>query len=149
MNEVKMTFRCGLAKVNVTFAGGSTAGIGITPAQFCTADPIIQNIIESSEKFKSGGIRIMKSDVIASDEDGIEEGEASQNIADEHTEEHAEQTDMDEHTSDLAQVEVASLADAKEYLATTFGYKKTQLRGVESVKQAGLSHGVEFVGSLD
>lgn len=155
MNECTMLIRRGAARASVTFSGGSTAGLGITPAQFDTQDAIFQHIIEDSEQFKSGRIKLLRSELLEDDA----EDEANDDTVDDTSEEDqaqdeveggstSEETEDEVGTSDLEEVTVSCLADAKDYLVEKFGYKKTSLRGADMVLKAGVKNGVRFVGDL-
>lgn len=51
-------FRAGRSRLQVSFTGGHMCGGASTPASFETADPVVQAVIESSDAFRSGRIRI-------------------------------------------------------------------------------------------
>lgn len=44
--------------VQLHFTGGKQNGFGVTPAKFTTADPVLQKIIEKSEQYRSGLIKL-------------------------------------------------------------------------------------------
>lgn len=53
-----MVFRLGKLKVRANFEGGSLTSQGILPATFQTSDTLIQHVIESSEKYRNGTVKI-------------------------------------------------------------------------------------------
>lgn len=48
--------KAGAATVKVHFVGGALTSYGVTPAEYTTANPFIQKVIEQSSHFKSGRI---------------------------------------------------------------------------------------------
>lgn len=46
--------------VRVEFTGGSVTGYGVTPAEYTTGNPVIQALIEGSDYFRSGRIRLLR-----------------------------------------------------------------------------------------
>ncbi len=56
-----------IAQINTSFGsvlahfkGGSMTGYGSSPARLITANPVVQKIIENSDLFKAGRIRVHK-----------------------------------------------------------------------------------------
>lgn len=47
-------------KMRVAFTNGSVTAYGVAPATFTTEDPLTQHIIENSEQFTSGKIRLVR-----------------------------------------------------------------------------------------
>lgn len=54
-------------KMRVDFTNGSTTAYGVAPATFVTKDELTQNIIEHSEEFKSGRIKLIRTLVLEED----------------------------------------------------------------------------------
>lgn len=50
----------GQARAIIEFSGGATTQYGITPAEFATTDPVLQHIIEHSDYFRAGRIRLVR-----------------------------------------------------------------------------------------
>lgn len=48
------------SKVKVSFTGGTTTHFGVAPASFSTSNSIIQYIIENSEQYKKGFIKLIR-----------------------------------------------------------------------------------------
>lgn len=58
MMEWHPEFNVGRSCVRVSFTGGHLCSGCTTPASYETADPVVQRVIESSEAFLSGRIRL-------------------------------------------------------------------------------------------
>lgn len=121
-------------KMKVDFTNGSVTAYGVAPATFTTKDELTQHIIESSDQFKSGRIRIERSQPVP----GTEESEPV--IA------FNEPKNADSEPRELRQVEVSCLDDAKEYLVEQFGVMRGKLRSVKQIKDSAAENGVEFLG---
>lgn len=55
----------GTTRMKVSFTNGSTSAWGVAPATFTTKDALTQHIIENSDQFKGGRIRLVRSVEIA------------------------------------------------------------------------------------
>ena len=55
------------AKFHFAFTDGASTGYGVTPAKFRTSNPVLQQVIEQSNYFKSGKIFIEKKIVLEKD----------------------------------------------------------------------------------
>ena len=55
----------GTTRMKVSFTNGSTSAWGVAPATFTTKDALTQHIIENSDQFKGGRIRLVRSVAIA------------------------------------------------------------------------------------
>ena len=51
-------FAVGRARLQVSFTGGHLGEGCVTPARYETTDPVVQRVIENSESFRSGRIRL-------------------------------------------------------------------------------------------
>ncbi len=51
--------KCGSITMNLSFTNGSTTAYGVSPATYITKDEATQFIIEHSDKFKSGKIKLI------------------------------------------------------------------------------------------
>lgn len=62
--EGYMDWQCqipvGRARAIVHFTGGTMTSYGVTPAEYSTGDVVQQKIIENSEHFKSGRIKLLR-----------------------------------------------------------------------------------------
>lgn len=54
--EFHCSVNAGVLRIPVEFTGGHVSAYGVTPAEFSTADPVLQRAIESSPHFRSGRI---------------------------------------------------------------------------------------------
>lgn len=52
--------KAGAATVRVHFTGGALTSYGVTPAEYTTANPFIQKVIEQSSYFKEGRITLLR-----------------------------------------------------------------------------------------
>ena len=52
--------KAGAATVRVHFTGGALTSYGVTPAEYTTANPFIQKVIEQSTYFKEGRIILLR-----------------------------------------------------------------------------------------
>ncbi|MDE6345374.1 MAG: hypothetical protein K2L55_01725 [Muribaculaceae bacterium] len=52
--------KAGAATVRVHFTGGALTSYGVTPAEYTTANPFIQKVIEQSSYFKEGRIVLLR-----------------------------------------------------------------------------------------
>ena len=52
--------KAGKGAVSVHFTGGALTAYGVTPAKFSTSNPFFQNVIECSDHFKNGRIKLLE-----------------------------------------------------------------------------------------
>lgn len=149
--ERQITIMMGKASLNVLFSGGASTGYGNTPAQFTTSEPIFQHAIEHCPLFLKGGIKILS--VIELEDDpkplGVEESE-------EERAEHmarvraAKETAHDEgeqpQPTEMTEVEVTCIEDAKQYMMDNHGYSARALKTVKNILDAAKHVGVRFKG---
>jgi hypothetical protein len=64
--------KAGKARMVVDFSGGGLTSFGATPAQFTTENILYQHIIENSEYYKRGKIRLMRSTSLTKKEEKAE-----------------------------------------------------------------------------
>lgn len=168
MMEYQALIKIGKATLKVQFTDGSITAYGQNPAQFTTADFIVQHAIENSSDYKRG--RIKRVSVIELDEDvhiernpvkataqeataTAESATASANEpASATTDETAASVDgeaapaeaeAEDSTSTMTEVEFTCNADAKEYLENTFGVKAS-LRTRADIIACGETYGVKI-----
>ena len=60
MMEWHPEFRAGRTRLQVAFTGGHLCGGACTAASYETSDPVVQKVIEGSEPFRSGRIRLSR-----------------------------------------------------------------------------------------
>ena len=113
------------AKFHFAFTDGASTGYGVTPAKFRTSNPVLQQVIEQSNYFKSGKIFLEKQVILEKD---------------------PEVAPAADDNKEVVEVEVACLDDAKEYLSTNFGVSGIKMRSKESILKAAEAHKVVFKG---
>ncbi len=60
MMEWHPVFMAGKTRIQVSFRGGNLCGGASTAASYETSDPVVQAVIEHSEAFRSGRIKIVR-----------------------------------------------------------------------------------------
>lgn len=131
-------------KMKVDFTNGSTSALGVAPAAFTTEKELTQHIIENSEQFKGGRIRLVRSIPIPGTEN---EGKAKAAPAKEIPAEEGENAGEGAEgvAVEKAQVKVSSVEDAKDYLVEHFGIAGSKLRTRAACIAAGDENGIEFI----
>ena len=110
----------GRAKFSPLFSGGSATAYGETPAKYITSNPVYQRIIETSDFFKCGHIKLLyKTESESKPLNNVEE----------------------KKYEDLS---FPSLGDAASYINQQFGTPRTKLRSRETIVEAGKAHGVNI-----
>jgi hypothetical protein len=155
--------KVGKAAISFHFTGGALTAYGVTPAQYSTANPIYQNVIEGSEYYKNGRIKLLGQMEVADDAAAIARksrapkveqpkpaetantgGSSAENIVEGGSEEGAE---SDGAVNTTLLVEVADKPAAIEYLKENFAdknYTATKLRTETAFQQACKECGVSF-----
>lgn len=121
-------------KMKVDFTNGSVTSYGVAPATFITSDPLTQHVMESSEQFKGGRIKLIQVIQLPGEEDA----------------EPAEDDAQSEAPKSVETVTVANKMEAVEYLKEHFpgkNYTSFTLRGKAAFEAACKECGVEFVFS--
>lgn len=159
----------GKAAVSVHFTGGALTAYGVTPAKYATSNPFFQHVIENSDQFKNGRIKLL--DVMEVPDDAatierkaraarvaaakvsssIETDSKGENIEPKPVvpadtkEEGAE--DGGEDDANFTTVEVADKNDAVEWLKehSDIKYTATQLRTKTAFEAACKENKVKFV----
>lgn len=157
--------KVGKASVSVHFTGGALTAYGVTPAKYSTANLFFQNVIEGSEHYKSGRIRLLGQMEVPDDAATIErkqrsarlaaaKAETSPEVGKEETEteaENVEESTKEEQPAEaadaLTEVDVADKNEAIEYLKEKYNpnYTATQLRTKSAFEAACEECGVRFV----
>lgn len=118
--------RVGRAKFCPLFTGGGATAYGQTPAKYATSNEVCQRIIENSDYFKSGHIKLLYSNE-------IEEAKDLEVCAESHD-------DGAEYVEKL----FPSMGDAASYVADNFGTPKSKLRTRDAIVSAGKAHNVNI-----
>lgn len=120
--EWQCVISSGGVRFHFAFTEGTITGYGVTPAKYRTSNPILQNVIENSEYFKSGKIHLVKTIPL----------EKAPEVA----------TPRD----DFKKVDVSCLEDAKDYLAENFGVSRLKLKSKQAIVNQAAEYKIEFVG---
>lgn len=143
--EWQCTIKSGKARFSFYFSGGTLTAYGVTPAVYETANPLFQQVIESSNYFKSGKITKLKG---WDDEDEqTVHGEVPSGILSSGaipdppgTEENTENDG-----GDTEHVVVPSFADARQYLIEHYGAEASKLLSKDAVAKYAKGKGIEIV----
>lgn len=120
--EWQCVIMSGGVRFHFAFTEGTITGYGVTPAKYRTSNPILQNVIENSEYFKSGKIHLVKTILL----------EKAPEVA----------TPQD----DFKKVDISCLEDAKDYLAENFGVSRLKLKSKQAIVNQAAEYKIEFVG---
>lgn len=141
--------KAGAATVRVHFTGGALTSYGVTPAEYTTANPFIQKVIEQSTYFKEGRIILLRRtalpDVAAKSLAPAPVPEAEQSA--EEATASAEEVANDEAADGFTIVEASCLQDAQAYLQEQFNISSYKVRSYDAAQKAASEHGVKFVGA--
>lgn len=118
--------RVGRAKFCPLFTGGGATAYGQTPAKYATSNEVCQRIIENSDYFKSGHIKLLYTKE-------IEEAKDLEVCAESH-----------DDGAEYVEKVFPSMGDAASYVAETFGTPKSKLRTREAIVSAGKAHNVNI-----
>lgn len=118
--------RVGRAKFCPLFTGGGATAYGQTPAKYATSNEVCQRIIENSDYFKSGHIKLLYSNE-------IEEAKDSEVCAESH-----------DDGAEYVEKVFPSMGDAASYVADSFGTPKSKLRTRDAIVSAGKAHNVNI-----
>ena len=118
--------RVGRAKFCPLFTGGGATAYGQTPAKYATSNEVCQRIIENSDYFKSGHIKLLYTNE-------IEEAKDLEVCAESH-----------DDGADYVEKVFPSMGDAASYVADSFGTPKSKLRTRDAIVSAGKAHNVNI-----
>lgn len=113
----------GGATFHFEFVDGIMTAHGSTPAKFKTDNILFQSIIENSNYFKNGRIKLLKTIVLEADEPKVE-------------------LPKDE----VKKIKVSCLEDAKQILCDEYGADALSLTGKRSIVNAAKERKIEFEG---
>lgn len=120
--EWQCVISSGGVRFHFSFTEGTITGYGVTPAKYRTSNPILQNVIENSDYYKSGKIFLVKTI-------SLEQEPVAPVV-----------------TEDFKKVEVPSLEDAKEYLAENMGVSRMKLKTKQAIVNQAAEFKIEFIG---
>lgn len=118
--------RVGRAKFCPLFTGGGATAYGQTPAKYATSNEVCQRIIENSDYFKSGHIKLLYTNE-------IEDAKDLEGCAESH-----------DDGAEYVEKVFPSMGDAASYVADSFGTPKSKLRTRDAIVSAGKAHNVNI-----
>ena len=118
--------RVGRAKFCPLFTCGGATAYGQTPAKYATSNEVCQRIIENSDYFKSGHIKLLYTNE-------IEEAKDLEVCAESH-----------DDGAEYVEKVFPSMGDAASYVADSFGTPKSKLRTRDAIVSAGKAHNVNI-----
>lgn len=169
--------KVGAASVRVHFTGGALTSYGVTPAEYTTANPFIQRVIENSSYFKEGRITKLRSTklpdapkpkakpkaVTAPQSAPVPQPKAEEPVAETpapapvpveaevqkvtELEPSTEEEAEETETTGLTKVEVTCLPDAQAYLQENFNISSYKVRNCETAQLIAAEHGIQFTGA--
>ena len=116
-------------KMKLDFTNGSVTAFGVAPATFTTKDELTQYIIEGSDQFQKGRIRLIATYPMEAPKAEVK----------------AEEPKPEAEEQPLKEVKVSSLDDAKEYLIENFGMASSKLRSRVQIVNGAKINGVKFI----
>lgn len=162
--------KAGAATVRVHFTGGALTSYGVTPAEYTTANPFIQKVIEQSTYFKEGRIIIQRRATIEEPKKPAPKAKpkaqpapqpAPQPKAEEPVAETpaptpapveaepepvAEAQTEEAEANGITKVPVTCLPDAHAYLQENFNISSYKVRSCEIAQKIAAEHGIQFTG---
>lgn len=156
LTDWQCVIHVGKAKATVHFEGGMMTRYGITPAEYTTSDAIKQRIIEQSDYFKQGRIKLLG---VSKPKEGRRKGveNVRNKVKDvpsvqeeERVVQQVEKICQDAADStcdeDILEVEVACLTDAQNYLKEHFGIPSYKIKNWDKAHAVASENGVIFKG---
>lgn len=126
--EWHVNIPAGRMLIPVEFTGGKFSSYGVTPAEYATADPVVQRAVERSRHFASGRIALLRTV-------GAPEPEAPRPPAGAAT---ASRT-----------VDVPDLNSARQQIMRLTGTPAAELRSRADMERVARDHGIRLVISRD
>jgi len=128
--EWQCLIRSGKTKLHISFTGGTLTEYGVSAAKYTTSNPIIQDMIERSDYFKTGKITLLRS--------------VETKVGGSGKQLHQSAKDNAQGEKEMTVVKVSSLDDAKDYLVEHFGATSSQLLTKRSIENVAKTNGVTF-----
>lgn len=153
--EYQSLIKVGPATMKVTFTDGSMNAMGTTPATFATNNLIVQRSIEFSRDFKRGLIKrvsvveLNQEEVLGRNPVKVENSEPKTESAvpEPKPEQSAPKAeDAVPVNSDIEEIAVTCLADARQLLQDRFGYEASKVRTTGQIMAAATAHNITFTG---
>lgn len=144
--EWQCTIKSGKARFSFHFSGGTLTGYGVTPAVYETANPLLQQVIESSNYFKTGKITSLESwdngNAAMEDDGGLLSGMPGDGTISENP---GTEGSTENDGGDTEHVVVPSFADARQYLIEHYGAEASKLLSKDAVAKYAKGKGIEIV----
>jgi hypothetical protein len=115
----------GTTRMKVSFTNGSTSAWGVAPATFTTKDALTQHIIENSDQFKGGRIRLVRSVAIAEPTKPQSAKPQAPN-------------------GETKQLSFSYNDEAKDYLVENFGAERAKIMTRRQIEDFAKSKGIEI-----
>lgn len=140
-------------KMKVDFTNGSVTAFGVAPATFSTRNELTQFILENSDMYKSGRIRIVQVVHEEGDEPKPEGENREARIpmaqtepvkADEAAVTAAASTETETEAAEAKVVEVSCNDDAKDYMVENYGVSRSKMRNRDQIEAVAKENGVVF-----
>ena len=138
-------------KMRVDFTNGSVTAYGVAPATFRTKHELTQHIIESSEEFKWGRIRLVSKSELPEEANAIDSRKQIADNAQPKKETKTEEVKVKEEevvkNDGVQKVKVGSKTEAIEWLKDKYpdkGYNGFTLKGNAAFEAACKENNVEF-----
>lgn len=120
----------GTVRMKVSFTNGSTSAWGVAPATFNTKDALTQHIIENSDQFKGGRIRLVRSVEIAEPKKAkAQEAKAA----------------TDEANAEDKTLSFSYNDEAKDYLVENFGAERAKIMTRRQIEDFAKGKGYTIV----
>lgn len=134
--EWQCTIKVGAARFHFNFKDGGLVGNGVAPATLTTSNKVYQSVIENSELFKKGAIRLLHT---YGDDETIPKTTDKVNVA------KAEQVEEKNAENDgtLRTYSVSSVAEAKDILIAE-GVGSSKLRNKAAILEVAKQKNIEF-----
>ena len=134
--------------MKVEFTNGSVTAYGVAPATFTTENALTQHILENSDQFKSGRIRLLKVVELPEEKSAAPEPSTEEKAENPAAEATPEEKGEEDGTGEVQVIEVADKSEAVEYLKEHYEdkeYTSFKLRSKDAFDAACKECGVEFV----
>ena len=126
--------KAGSATMKVSFTNGTTTAYGVSPATYITKDEATQFVIENSDKFKSGRIKL-----ISKRELPFEGGnEPEQHTAAKPAEPAADAPEAPAGST----MSFANIEDAKDYFSEKYDVNRSKMRSRAAVEEVAKGYGI-------
>lgn len=133
----------GGARVRIEFTGGSTTTQGVIPATYTTENPLVQLVIESSQPWNDGKIKLVR-------QTPVKNAVAAAVPAEPQIAPVPEMPQADKDAEAVAEeaavtvVTVGCFEDAVEYARAEWGVASSKVRSRAAVQAEAALHGVRF-----